>query len=163
VDAPDAIPESNPDNNALPRNVSIVATKGLVLPHVRIPFCSRGVCYGPLASIHEHAEQSGAFIQAVFPVPDGSVETPVAFYSLAGTPQPGSQAVVMDATRIYATALLTDPGAKRGVGVVPSDYFSYHGYPSCTNPNGDPWVWGVTFSGIAGVFSPNDPWTAIGP
>jgi 6-phosphogluconolactonase (cycloisomerase 2 family) len=141
------IPESTAGPKLMARNATVKETNSLVLAYVSILRCIRAdACYGPFKSTPEEnletfttrvartISEGSKFIYGTYPVPDSSPSSPAS----AGKFSDGSSVscplgfdcvinVITDALSVFKLGKRLVPNADRVIGIVPSDYFSYHG------------------------------------
>lgn len=151
IDPNDSIEETKEDNNELSTGVSIKQTTGLRLAFVPIDVPSAGVGYGPINMplYVSTSENSARFILPTFPVAEGGFSKTVSMNKMTGSvfdPANIDKAAMKDCLDVWARGQALN-NASAAVGIVPGDYFAYHG-----NPLSYGWMYqGITAGVIAGI------------
>jgi len=120
-----SVPESNPNNNESVSTVEVKETRHLRLVYITVPDCIVGTCYGPLTQATETVTDSNTFIKATYPVAEANYSGQLQFTGYLGDPIP-CFGVSEDILRVARWGKRADPIADKVVGIVPSNYFTYH-------------------------------------
>ena len=150
VDPDNIIEENNENNNTMSETVSVKSTRGLHL----IYFPVERDNYEPLelSDYELSVTKSGEFIQATYPLSDSGLKNvgwPQALWGNAAGP--GWFGIGLDCSEIAKRAKRL--GADKGIGIVPWNYFDYHG---STAVGMACWFFGI----IDGVVVETGYWTA---
>ena len=157
VDPADAISEENEANNTIQVASDIKGTEPLRILHISIPDCaSTGGCYGPHDDLSKSVGRSNQFIAATYPTSEFLYEGPTLPSPFHGSPINiqifgTSIGVVFDILTIGIIGQLVTPQADKALGVVPVNYFDYHGMIG---------VVGITLLYFSGGLVAEGYWTA---
>jgi hypothetical protein len=152
VDQDNKILEFNENNNQTDKEITIKDTNDLYLVYFPVDRTIFNSGYGPidLTQYSETASKSGVFIKATYPVAQNEFTNQRRNEKYYGDPIP-LLGMFDDALSLWLWGkLLTGGSADRAIGIVPDDYFPYHGYGGVAG----------MFMGFSGVLVKVDYWTA---
>ena len=125
-----AVNEGNWGNNELTRSVTVQRTPSLAIVYIPFGGCDGPTgspsCYSPVFGASADAQRNDAFIRATFPLAEQGYSSTLA-PSYLGSPIP-FVGLYEDVLNIAAWGKRTNPLASKFVGIVPVNYFTYHGF-----------------------------------
>lgn len=127
VDSEDTVGETVETNNDWHKSFDVVAGGRLRLLYVRIPECDTR-CYGTATMpVEETVSKSNEIISTLFPVSPQDFSGTVSNASIRGASEIGDRGLLTDFRAVKRLGVRVDPLADKFLGVVPFQYFSYHG------------------------------------
>ena len=151
VDPDNKILEFDEENNQKDKEVTIKDTHELYLVYLPVDRTIFNSGYGPidLTQYSETASKNGVFIKATYPVAQNEFTNQKRNEKYYGNPISGA-GMFDDALSLWLwSKLLTGGSADRAIGIVPEDYFPYHGKGGISG----------IFMGVSGVLVKLDRWT----
>jgi len=154
IDPANEIMESDEQNNYLGASVSVKDTDDLALTFIPIDRPRGASGYGPIdmAEYSKAVQKSSMLIRATYPIAESELtvwQTPTMY---DGHPAQNKYGMMRDCLSVWSWAWLGPGHFDRAIGIVPADYFAYHGYGGSD---------GIAFPHIEGVVASVDKWDAV--